>query len=113
MQVRETSEDFIKKNLLNNEVSQFHLEDCTSLPPSPKKNSRRLRSLGGALRRILSTIREIKKKPNTILSNSDIIKELKCYVILGNQAELENTKRTVLTNTFEIRQNWKILKEQY
>ena len=93
--MKETSENFIINNLL---FTQFELIDLTYLDTSKIKNSRRLRSLGGALRRIFSNIREAKNKPNTVSSNNEIIKELKYYLILGNEEELEITKRAVLTN---------------
>ncbi len=93
--MKDTSENFIKNNLL---FTQFELIDLTYLGTSKIKNSRRLRSLGGALRRIFSNIREAKNKPNTVSSNNEIIKELKYYLILGNEEELEITKRAVLTN---------------
>jgi hypothetical protein len=93
--MKDTSENFIINNLL---FTQFELIDLTYLDTSKIKNSRRLRSLGGALRRIFSNIREAKNKPNTVSSNNEIIKELKYYLILGNEEELEITKRAVLTN---------------
>lgn len=107
--MKNTSENFIKNNLL---FTQFELIDLTYLCTSKRKNSRRLRSLGGALRRIFSTLREIKHKPNTISSNNEIIKELKYYLILGNEEELEMTKRAVLTNKKITRNSSTLLNKQ-
>jgi hypothetical protein len=107
--MKETSENFIKNNLL---FTQFELTDLTYLRTSEINNSRRLRSLGGALRRIFSNVREMKQKPNTVSSNNEIIKGLKYYLILGNEGKLEITKRAVLTNKKITRNSSTLLNKQ-
>ena len=67
-----------------NKVDTFDLTDSTYLL---KKNSRRLRSLGGGLRRILLSIKETEES----ITNSEIIKNLKYYTILGDRELLEST----------------------
>ena len=75
------------KNILKyyiNKVGTFDLTDSTYLL---KENSRRLRSLGGGLRRILLSIKEMEES----ITNSEIIKKLKYDIILGNKELLEST----------------------
>ena len=80
------SSDISKK--LKNKINEFfekdeknHITDCTY---TDVKKSRRLRSLGGGIRRILSII----KKNNNNLTNKQIIKTLQHFEILGNKDQL-------------------------
>lgn len=97
---QDSPDDFIKKYLLLEAFNDkdYQLKNRTY---SVVKNSRRLRSLKGAFRRILLTIREKKQKSNIVSNNRAIVEQLKYYVIQGTVEELENIKTAVLTNKKE------------
>ena len=80
-------------NKINNENEKVIITDHTY---SQARNSRRIRSLGGGLRRLLSVI----KIDNEFLTNKEIIKNLEYFVILGN-------KKKLVTQIFAVEKNTK------
>ena len=70
-------------NQVDDQIENVYLKDHTY---SEEKNSRRLRSLGGSLRKMFSLIESSDK----VLTKKEIIKDLEYFVILGNKEKLVN-----------------------
>ena len=91
VQIQQNLEKFI--NQVNNQIQNVTFTDHTYFQV---QSSRRLRSLGGGLRRILYLI----KMDNSFLTNKKIIKNLQYFVILGNEEKL-------VTQIFAVEKNAK------
>lgn len=91
LKIQQKLENFI--NQVTNKNEKVIITDYTY---SQAVNSRRIRSLGGGLRRLLSVI----KKDNEFLTNKEIIKALEYFVILGN-------KKKLVTQIFAVEKNTK------
>ena len=89
--IKKYLENFIRQ--AGDQVENRILTDHTY---SEKKNSRRLRSLGGGLRKILSLI----KGTDAFLKNKEIIKDLKYNIVLGDEEK-------VITQIFVVEKNSK------
>ena len=70
-------------NQVDDQIENVYLKDHIY---SEDKNSRRLRSLGGSLRRMFYLI----ERSDELLTKKEIIKDLECFVILGNKEKLVN-----------------------
>lgn len=79
-------------NAVSNEVDKITLTDHTY---SDHESSRRLRSLGGGIRRVLLIVQRNKKK----LTNKQIFKDLEYFKILGNENKLVTQFRAIENNT--------------
>ena len=83
---------YIEKNVDTNSIYDFPLQDFTYLAKDKTTKPRRLRSVGGALRRILEDIRKLYWQEDTILT------EVKFYAIMGNNEKLKATFVAVKSN---------------
>lgn len=88
--VRQILENSI--NAVSNQVDKITLTDHTY---SDHENSRRLRALGGGIRRLLLIVQNNKNK----LTNKQIIKDLEYFTILGNENKLVTQICAIENNT--------------
>lgn len=90
--IKERLNSFI--NDANNQIESINLTDHTYSNLPEGKIPRRLRSLGGGLRRIFSLIKENDNK----LKNKDIIKDLKYSTLFGDQEKIKSQISAVEKN---------------
>lgn len=91
-------ENYIKKNSNFNGKNYFDFTDLTYWAKNPEVKPRRLRSVGGALRRILQDSKETYSAKETYSVEETTFSDIDFYAILGNIDELKTIFLAVKTN---------------
>lgn len=91
-------ENYIKKNSNFNGKNYFDFTDLTYWAKNSEVKPRRLRSVGGALRRILQDSKETYSAKETYSVEETAFSDIDFYAILGNIDELKTIFLAVKTN---------------